>query len=91
MVRLPRAIRISRVIVRQRLALRTVYDTVKIVSSRSAFALPGDSGSLVVTEDGTAAVGVLFASSTKGDYGQMIPISHALKILKVTLVSGHGL
>jgi hypothetical protein len=30
MVRLPRAIRISRVIVRQRLALRTVYDTVKV-------------------------------------------------------------
>jgi hypothetical protein len=36
MVRLPRAIRISRVIVRQRLALRTVYDTVKLVEYQKA-------------------------------------------------------
>lgn len=62
-----------------------------LLGSHSQFALPGDSGSLVVTEDGKKAVGVLFASSTKGDYGQMIPISHALKELKVSLVSGHGL
>ncbi len=54
------------------------------------FALPGDSGSLVVTADGKAAVGVLFSSSSSGTLGLMIPIRHVLKQLKAELVSGHG-
>lgn len=61
-----------------------------IIADKSPFALPGDSGSLVVTEDGTAAVGILFSASASGDYGQIIPMSRILKVLDVTLVSGHG-
>jgi hypothetical protein len=55
------------------------------------FALPGDSGSLVVTEDGGAAVGVLFSSSSTGNLGIIIPIRHVLKKLGVELVSDHGI
>ena len=54
------------------------------------FALPGDSGSLVVTEDGGTAVGLLFSSSSSGNLGVIIPIRHVLKKLGVELVSGHG-
>jgi hypothetical protein len=54
------------------------------------FALPGDSGSLVVTEDGSAAVGLLFSSSSSGNLGLIIPIRHVLRKLGVELVSGHG-
>jgi hypothetical protein len=55
------------------------------------FALPGDSGSLVVTEDGKAAVGLLFSTSANGALGHMIPIRHVLKRLKASLVNGHGI
>lgn len=55
------------------------------------FALPGDSGSLVVTEDGAHAVGLVFAATTKGDYGFIIPIDTVLHDLNLTLVSGHGI
>ena len=42
-----------------------------------SFALPGDSGSLVVTRDGTAAVGIVFATSTPhGEVGFIVPLSH---------------
>jgi hypothetical protein len=54
------------------------------------FALPGDSGSLVVTDDGKAAVGLLFSSSSSGNLGVIIPIRHVLRKLGVGLVSGHG-
>lgn len=57
------------------------------------FALPGDSGSLVVTEDGTRAVGVVFAVSqgASGDYGIIIPIDHVLnKFGGLQLVTNHG-
>ena len=54
------------------------------------FALPGDSGSLVVTERGDAAVGLLFASSSKGDYGFIAPIDRVLGDLSLTLVGSHG-
>ena len=57
----------------------------------SPFALPGDSGSLVVTEDGKAAVGLLFSASANGALGHMIPIRHVLKKLKASLVNGHGI
>jgi hypothetical protein len=55
------------------------------------FALPGDSGSLVVTEDGTKAVGLLFSSNGNGEFGQLIPMRHAASKLGVSLISGHGI
>ncbi len=61
-----------------------------VLANEPPFALPGDSGSLVVTEDGSAAVGVLFSSSSTGNLGILIPIRHVLKKLGVELVSGHG-
>jgi hypothetical protein len=55
------------------------------------FALPGDSGSLVVSEDGDAAVGLLFAVNNRGQYGIMMPIDQVLAAFGVAnLVSGHG-
>ena len=55
------------------------------------FALPGDSGSLVVTDDGIGAVGLLFACSSKGEYGFIAPISTVLSELGVTLLNWHGI
>jgi len=43
------------------------------------FALPGDSGSLVVNEDASAAVGLLFAVNNKGQYGIIMPIESVLQ------------
>lgn len=55
------------------------------------FALPGDSGSLVVNEDASAAVGLLFAASPKGNYGMMFPMDHIVTLFGgLTLVSDHG-
>ena len=55
------------------------------------FALPGDSGSLVVTEDETASVGLLFAASPNGDYGWIIPMNHIVTLFGgISLVHGHG-
>lgn len=52
----------------------------------------GDSGSLVVTEDGTQAVGLLFAANPRGDYAWIAPISSVLELLTgVELVGGHGI
>lgn len=55
------------------------------------FSLPGDSGSLVVTEDGSAAVGLVFAGTTGGEASFIIPIDTVLNSLGATLVSGYGL
>lgn len=56
------------------------------------FALPGDSGSLVVTEDGNGAVGLLFAANNKGDYGIIVPIQDVLNACgNLQLVSRHGI
>ena len=55
------------------------------------FALPGDSGSLVVTEDRSAAVGLLFAASPGGEEGVAIPMTHVATCFgNIALVSGHG-
>ena len=55
------------------------------------FALGGDSGSLVVKEDGSAAVGLLFAVNNKGQYGIMMPIQSVLQAFgNPVLVSDHG-
>jgi hypothetical protein len=60
-------------------------------NSKNPFALPGDSGSLVVTEDGLAAVGLLFSISGKGDKAYIIPIRRVLEAFEATLVSGHNI
>ncbi len=53
------------------------------------FSLGGDSGSLVVTEDGTKAVGLVFAGATTGAVSYIIPIRSVLEALGATLVNGH--
>lgn len=58
-------------------------------SSGSAFALPGDSGSLVVSEDEGASIGLVFAA--QGEYGWIIPMIHVISLFGgLILVSGHG-
>lgn len=55
------------------------------------FAAPGDSGSLVVTEDGAHAVGIIFAVSTNGDLAYMLPMPHVAGCFgALALVSKHG-
>ena len=54
-------------------------------------ALPGDSGSLVITENEGAAVGLLFAASPRGDYAYIAPIDTVLSELQLELVSNHGI
>jgi hypothetical protein len=61
-----------------------------IIGAAGAFALPGDSGSLVVTEDGKSAVGLLFSVYAKGEVAQIVPIRHVLKTLGVELLGEHG-
>jgi len=57
----------------------------------TTFALPGDSGSLVVTEDETASVGLVFAWSASGGYGIIIPMAHIVTCFGgLRLVQGHG-
>ena len=56
------------------------------------FALPGDSGSLIVTEDGQHAVGLLFAVNNRGEIGIIMPIDDVLSACGgLQLVSGHGI
>lgn len=55
------------------------------------FALPGDSGSLVVTDDGSGTVGLSFGTANNGAYGLIIPMSTVLNELGLTLVGGHGI
>lgn len=55
------------------------------------FALPGDSGSLVVTEDGSKAVGLVFAASRNGEYAWIIPMPCIVGTFGgLKLVSSHG-
>lgn len=56
------------------------------------FALPGDSGSLIVTSDGASAVGLLFAVNNRGEYGIFMPIDQVLAAFgNLHLLSGHGI
>jgi hypothetical protein len=60
-------------------------------SGGAPFALPGDSGSLVVTDDASRAVGLVFAASRNGDYAWIIPISCVAGAFGgLSLVSRHG-
>jgi hypothetical protein len=55
------------------------------------FALGGDSGSLVVTEDGSAVVGIVFAASPKGNLAYIVPVdSLAAAFGGLTFVGEHG-
>ncbi len=59
--------------------------------SVDAFALPGDSGSLIVSEDGATAVGLLFAVNTRGGYGIFCPIGAVLAAFgNLSLLHSHG-
>lgn len=53
------------------------------------FALPGDSGSLVVTEDAKSCVGLVFAAGQ--DYGIIIPVQQVTACFGgIRLVDKHG-
>lgn len=52
----------------------------------SPFSLPGDSGSLVMTEDGQYALGIVFAGGNNVSY--IFPILPLLQAFGVTLVTG---
>jgi hypothetical protein len=66
--------------------------TIRPADPQEPFALPGDSGSLIVTEDATAAIGLLFAANNRGDRARIMPISDVLAGLgNLQLVSGHGI
>lgn len=55
------------------------------------FAVLGDSGSLIVTEDASSAVGLFFAVNYNGVLGIFAPIEDVLNALgNLELVSGHG-
>jgi hypothetical protein len=55
------------------------------------FALLGDSGSLVVTEDAVSAVGLVFAANQSGDYAWIVPMPCAVNSLGgLQMQSGHG-
>jgi hypothetical protein len=55
------------------------------------FALPGDSGSLVVSDDGLRAIGVVFASNKLGDYAWIIPMPCVTAAFGgLNLVGNHG-
>jgi hypothetical protein len=56
------------------------------------FALPGDSGSLVVSEDGTLAVGVVFAANNTGEFAWIVPMPCVMGSFGgLTLVGAHGI
>lgn len=57
-----------------------------IVETSSAFVLPGDSGSLVVTDDGNAnPVGLLFAGNAEGTMAIVNPIGSVLQYFGVAI------
>ena len=55
-----------------------------------AFSLGGDSGSLVVSQEGSRAIGLIFAGATSGEVSFMVPMESVLRALSADLVSGHG-
>lgn len=70
------------------------FKEVWIVHGRAGdpFALQGDSGSLVVTEDGASAVGLVFACTRTGDLTVMIPMTAVSAAFGgINLVNGLGI
>lgn len=48
-------------------------------------------GSLAVTEDGSAAVDIVFAAPSSGEYGIIVPMTHVATCFgSLELVTGHG-
>ena len=61
-------------------------------TSSEPFALGGDSGSLIVTEDGQHAVGLVFAASANGTRTFAVPIDRVHAAFSgFELISGHGI
>ncbi|BBK41292.1 hypothetical protein STVA_13120 [Allostella vacuolata] len=57
----------------------------------ATFALPGDSGSLVVTEDAQTAIGLIFAGNRNGEYAWIVPMPCVIGAFGgLRLVAGHG-
>jgi hypothetical protein len=55
------------------------------------FVLGGDSGSLVVSENEETAVGLVFAQSSGGEVGYMVPLDHIAGLFGgLSLVAKHG-
>jgi hypothetical protein len=59
-----------------------------VVPKKGAFIKAGDSGSLLVTEEGNNPVGLLFAGNSNGRYAIANPISAVLEKLKVSIDDG---
>lgn len=62
--------------------------TIKPKDPSTPFALPGDSGSLVVDEEEKNAIGLVFAAYTSTGYGLICPISTILDHFNIQLVNG---
>jgi hypothetical protein len=66
-------------------------DVWTVRAAEGDFALPGDSGSLVITEDGRQAVGIIFAVDRVGRYAHMAPMDYVRTLFGgIELVGGHG-
>jgi hypothetical protein len=66
-------------------------DVWTILPDHGDFALPGDSGSLVVTADGNSAVGVIFAVDRQGRSAFMAPMDYVRTLFGgLELVGNHG-
>ena len=57
-------------------------DSRRSIRRHDPFALPGDSGSLIVSEDANSAIGLLFALNNKGEYGIFVLIEDLLRPLR---------
>jgi hypothetical protein len=69
----------------------TVYFTgiYGVVSEGQVFSGPGDSGSLVASEDGTRAVGLVFGSMNN-QVSLVIPLQPLFNEMRLTIVSGYN-
>jgi hypothetical protein len=66
-------------------------DVWSVRAEDACFAIAGDSGSLVVTDDGSRAVGLVFAANPNGEYAWMIPIHCVMGAFGgLSLVTDHG-
>jgi hypothetical protein len=66
-------------------------DVWTVRGKNGVFALSGDSGSLVVTEDGNTAIGLVFAANANGEYAWIIPMPCVIGAFGgLQLVTGHG-
>lgn len=64
------------------------FDNQLLIRSRDPFLLPGDSGSLIVTQGSRLPVGLGFASSLDGTQAFANPIDEVMKALKIRRIIG---